>query len=314
MAGQTLHRWALLGLVAANAIWGSTFVVAQDVTNPAHPTSLAPMRYIVVRFGLAVGLMLLVWGWRVRQMPFQTLAHGLWLGVFLGLGYVLQAQGLAWSGSPSKAAFITGSSVLLVPLFGAWFGKQRPTAANLLGLVVAFIGFTLLCFPDEASRGWRWSDAVSFGCTVPFAVHIVLMERYAEQSDVDSLNIVQLGVSVLVAWLGWWMVAGWVWFALPLPSVLAPELRPLTLTARQVWELLYLVLFGTIICYRLQTWAQRHVSATQTALTLTLEPVFAALVAFLVGVERLGFRELVGGLLTIAGVVISEVLAVTKKT
>ncbi len=314
MTAMTLHRWALLGLIVANAIWGSTFVVAQDVTNPAHPNSLAPMRYIIVRFGLAVGLMGLVWGWRLQRLPSRTLLHGLWLGVFLGLGYVLQAQGLAWSGSPSKAAFITGSSVLLVPLFGVWFGKQRPTAANLLGLMVAFIGFTLLCFPDDASRGWRWSDAVSFGCTVPFAIHIVLMERYAGQSDVDSLNIVQLGVSVLVAVAGWLAVAGWVQLALPLPEVLTPELRPLSLTAHQMWELLYLVMFGTILCYRLQTWAQRHVSATQTALTLTLEPVFAALIAFLAGIERLGPRELVGGLLTIAGVVISEVLAATKKT
>ncbi|MGQ9896273.1 MAG: DMT family transporter [Acidobacteriota bacterium] len=314
MASLKLHHWALLGLVTANAIWGSTFVVAQEVTHPAHPTGLAPMRYIIVRFGLAVGLMLLVWGRRLQQMPFQTVVQGLWLGVFLGLGYVLQAQGLAWSGSPSKTAFITGSSVLLVPLFGAWFGKQRPTAANLLGLGVAFFGFTLLCFPDDASRGWRWSDAVSFGCTVLFAVHIVLMERYAGQSDVDSLNIVQLGVSVLVAAVGWLAVVGWVQMDLPLPAVLAPELQPLSLTVYQVGELLYLVMFGTIICYRLQTWAQRHVSATQTALTLTLEPVFAALIASLVGVERLGLRELVGGLLIIAGVVISEVLAVTKKT
>ncbi|MFQ3580532.1 MAG: DMT family transporter [Chloracidobacterium sp.] len=308
METWTLHRWALLGLVLANAIWGSTFVVAQDVTNPAHPTSLAPMRYIMVRFGLAVGFMLLIWGWRLRHIPAETVGHGVRLGIFLGLGYVLQAQGLAWSGSPSKAAFITGSSVLLVPLFGAWFGKQRPTAANLIGLVIAFVGFTLLCFPDDQARGWRWSDAVSFGCTVPFAIHIVLMERYAERSDVDTLNIVQLGVSVLVAAAGWLSLAGWAALGLPVPPVLAPELRPLSLTGRQAWELLYLVIFGTMICYRLQTWAQRHVSATQTALTLTLEPVFAALIAFGVGVERLGLRELAGGTLTIAGVVISELL------
>jgi drug/metabolite transporter (DMT)-like permease len=306
MVALAVHQRALLGLVAANAIWGSTFVVAQDVTDPAHPSSLAPIRYLIVRFGMAVGVMLLIWGRQLRQMPYQTWVHGFWLGIFLGLGYILQAQGLAWSGSPSKAAFMTGSSVLLVPLFGAWFGKQAPTAANLLGLGLAFVGFTLLCFPTDHGPGWRWSDAVSFGCTVPFAVHIVLMERYAERSDVDTLNVVQLGVAVLVATIGWLAIAGWAWLVLPLPPVLRPELRPLSLTAHQVWELLYLVVFGTILCYRLQTWAQRHVSATQTALTLTLEPVFAALIAYLVGVEQLGQRELVGGMLTLAGVITSE--------
>ncbi|OYT72415.1 MAG: hypothetical protein CFK52_05205 [Chloracidobacterium sp. CP2_5A] len=312
MGALSVHRWALLGLILANAIWGSTFVVAQDVTNPAHPTSLAPMRYIMIRFGIAVGLMSLIWGRRLRRLPFQTAVDGLRLGFFLGIGYVLQAQGLAWGGSPSKAAFITGSSVLLVPLFGAWFGKQRPTAANLLGLAIAFIGFTLLCFPDRQELSWRWSDAVSFGCVAPFAVHIVLVERYAERSDVDALNIVQLGVSVLVAAAGWLALAGWAALAPPVPSALAPELLPLALTVRQMWELLYLVALGTIICYRLQTWAQRHVSATQTALTLTLEPVFASLIAFWVGVERLGARELLGGALTIVGVVVSEALATAR--
>lgn len=313
MRRLSVHHRALAGLVLANAVWGSTFVVAQDVTNPAHPASLAPMRYIMIRFSAAVGLMWLIWGRRLRRTPFQTVLQGFRLGLFLGLGYILQAQGLAWSGSPSKAAFITGSSVLLVPLFGAWFGKQRPTAANLLGLAIAFIGFTLLCFPDDQARGWRWSDAVSFGCTVPFAVHIVLVERYAERSDVDALNFVQLGVSVLVAAAGWLALAGWAALKLPVPPALAPELLPLTFTARQAWALSYLVAFGTILCYRLQTWAQRHVSATQTALTLTLEPVFASLIAFLIGVEQLGLRELLGGALTIVGVVVSEVLAATDR-
>ncbi len=312
MGALSVHRWALLGLVLANAIWGSTFVVAQDVTNPAHPASLAPMRYIMARFGIAVGLMALIWGWRLWRIPFQTLAYGLRLGIFLGIGYVLQAQGLAWGGSPSKAAFITGSSVLLVPLFSAWFGKRRPTAANLLGLAIAFVGFTLLCFPSDQGTGWRWSDAVSFGCVAPFAAHIVLVERYVERSDVDALNIVQFGVSVLVAAAGWLALAGWAALSLPVPPALAPELLPLAPTARQMWELLYLVAFGTIICYRLQTWAQRHVSATQTALTLTLEPVFASLIAFLVGIEQLGLRALLGGALTIVGVVVSEALATAQ--
>ncbi len=308
MGCRSVHHRALLGLVLANAIWGSTFVVAQDMTSPARWESLAPLRYLMVRFGAAVGLMLLIFGQHLSRAPSRTVGDGFWLGLVLGVGYILQAQGLAWSGSPSKAAFITGSSVLLVPLFGACFGRQRPTAANLLGLGVAFAGFVLLCFPDEQGRGWQWSDAVSLGCTIPFAVHIVLVERYAERSDVDILNLVQLWVSALVAAAVWVALAGWAALDLPVPPVLVPELLPLRFSARQVVELLYLVAFGTILCYRLQTWAQRHVSATQTALTLTLEPVFASLMAFLLGVERLGPRELLGGVLTIAGVVVSEVL------
>jgi drug/metabolite transporter (DMT)-like permease len=53
-------------------------------------------------------------------------------------------------------------------------------------------------------------------------------------------------------------------------------------------------------------WGQRHTTATNTALILTAEPVFAAITSYLVVHERLGARPLAGAVLILAGICIAE--------
>jgi drug/metabolite transporter (DMT)-like permease len=55
-----------------------------------------------------------------------------------------------------------------------------------------------------------------------------------------------------------------------------------------------------------QTWAQARMSATRAAIVMTLEPVFAAFFAVVVGQEGLTVRMLVGGLLVLAGMYVVE--------
>ena len=58
--------------------------------------------------------------------------------------------------------------------------------------------------------------------------------------------------------------------------------------------LLYTALAATVLVLVVQTWAQRRLSATQAAIILAGEPLFAALFAVLLGGETLGLRDLVG--------------------
>ena len=53
-------------------------------------------------------------------------------------------------------------------------------------------------------------------------------------------------------------------------------------------------IFTTALAYPLLVWGQRHTTATNTALILTCEPVFAAMTSFIVLHERLGGRALGG--------------------
>jgi drug/metabolite transporter (DMT)-like permease len=72
-------------------------------------------------------------------------------------------------------------------------------------------------------------------------------------------------------------------------------------------SVLYLGSIGAVGTFLGQTWAQRQMSATHAAILFTLEPVFAALLAAWMLGERLGPRGFAGGVLVLAGIVVSEV-------
>jgi drug/metabolite transporter (DMT)-like permease len=301
------HRIAFCSLLAATLVWGGTFVVAKSLLNSDAPAPLSPFRYIGLRFGAATLLMIAFWGGRLRGLSAQTLRHGFWLGVIVGAGYLLQAIGLA-SGSPSKAAFITGLSVPLVPIIGGALRMTRLTRGNVIGMILAFLGFCLLCRPGG---GFGSHDLATLGCAVLFAFHILFTERFVRTSDSTVLNILQLGVAAGLAG-GVWATANLLHSSgVALPSQLVAETRSDDVTPRQFLHLAYLVIFATILCYQAQTYAQRKIFATQTALILTLEPVFAAVIAFFVIGESIGLHEALGGGLIIAGVFLAEILALS---
>ena len=55
-----------------------------------------------------------------------------------------------------------------------------------------------------------------------------------------------------------------------------------------------------------QTWAQAHLSATRTAIVMSMEPVFAAFFAVLLGGESLTSRMLFGGALVLTAMLVVE--------
>jgi drug/metabolite transporter (DMT)-like permease len=76
-----------------------------------------------------------------------------------------------------------------------------------------------------------------------------------------------------------------------------------------VFGVLVTAIFTTAIAYPLLVWGQTHTSATNTALILASEPVFAALTSFIVLHERLGVRALIGAALILVGIILGEVKA-----
>jgi drug/metabolite transporter (DMT)-like permease len=108
----------------------------------------------------------------------------------------------------------------------------------------------------------------------------------------DALAATQLAVVALLAFAG---------------SLAFPAPRP-ALDATAWAGIAYLAFGCTTLAYAVQTWAQRYTPPSRAALIFALEPAFAALVSVGLGRERLGPRELLGGVLIVAGVAVGEAL------
>jgi drug/metabolite transporter (DMT)-like permease len=268
-------------LVVVTAIWGCTFVVVKGALADA-----SPLPFLAARFMLAGFLLLAILG--RGQVERETILPGSILGLFLFAGYLFQTWGLIYT-TPSKSAFLTGFSVILVPLILMLSGS-RMGSATLVGGVLGLVGIYFLVAPSGMAAVNR-GDVLTLVGALSFAVHIVLVGRYTKKFSFLHLVPVQILVVGLLALV-----------ALPL----VPD-QTLHFTARLVAAILVTALLATGVAFSVQNWAQQYTPAAHTALIFALEPVFAALSSWLMMGERFGARILLGSGLILAGMVVSEI-------
>ena len=134
-----------LFLLMVTVVWGGTFVMMKNAV------SLYPVfRFLTVRFALAT-LVLLMIGWRrLATLGRRGVVAGVLIGLFLFVGYGLQTMGLQYT-SASKAGFITGLSVVIVPILSALVLRRQPAREALLGVTLATVGLALLTLNHSLS-------------------------------------------------------------------------------------------------------------------------------------------------------------------
>ena len=282
-------------LVAVTAIWGSSFVVVKSVLEVSPPFGFLFWRFLlaaVLTGFLALG----------RRAGAGLLRDGLAAGLLLAAGMALQVLGQTET-TASKAAFLTGLSVVLTP-FAAYARTRRlPSLENGIGIALASAGFFVLTFPRKGEPFER-GDMLMTACGVVFAFYIVELAERSPRHDPVLFTGVQLA-TVMLAALGLMLALR----LLPLAGLhaAAVEARPVAWGGTFLWSVLYLGSIGAVGTFLGQTWAQSRMSATHAAIIFTLEPVFAALLAAWLLSERLEARGFLGGALVLAGIVASEV-------
>ena len=282
-------------LLVITIIWGATFVMVQDAVRDFPVFS-----FLALRFSLAV-LMLLPF---LRSAPRPTLTQpgqiapaasgalaawlpGIAIGVMLFAGYAFQTFGLRGT-TAGKAGFITGLSVVFVPIGQALFLRKSPHRAALLGVALATAGLALLTL--QADLSIRVGDVLVFGCALAFAVQILLMARYAAGWQPLHLALVQIAIVAVLS-----AMAAALWE------------QPLRWPAGNVWfAALFTGLLATALAFFVQSSAQRATSPVHTALIFATEPVFAGLFSFWLIGETFGPRQIAGSALILAGMVVAE--------
>jgi drug/metabolite transporter (DMT)-like permease len=279
-----LGRLAVVALIGICAVWGVTFVMVQDAIE-----LLPTMAFLAYRFIPAALIVAVVFWSSLRRLPAAGWRAGLVMGAFLSGGYIFQTLGLEET-TASNAGFITGLFVVLTPVLGAVFLRQRIPPVAWAAAAVSMFGLWLLSGAggELDLRG----DGLVFLCAISLAAHILATARAVERFDVGALLAVQLGVVGLVC-----LVIG----------ALAGQLeRPEGTT---VWSALIVTsLVASALGFFVQSFAQRHTSPARTALILTSEPAFAGLFGWLLNDERLTATGWLGAALIMTSIVAVELV------
>lgn len=275
-------------LLLVTLIWGSSFIVVKNVVRDSPPLAFLFFRFLLAT-AVCVALAL-----RRPRSP-GLLRDGGIIGLLLAGGMTFQVLGQLET-TASKAAFLTGLSVVMTPFAAFARTRRLPSLENAVGITLAGLGFLLLTFPGGAGPINR-GDVLVFVCAIVFAFYIVEISLRTRSHDALWLTTVQLAVVALSAGVlaAAFRAAG-----------AAFELRPLVWEGTFLTSVLYLGTVGTVGTFVTQTWAQGHMSATHAAIIFALEPVWAALLAAWLLRERLGVSGWWGGALVLVGIVVSE--------
>jgi drug/metabolite transporter (DMT)-like permease len=248
-------------------------------------SSLPVTDFLAVRFVIAAAVLLVVLWRNVRRLSTDQLARGVALGVVYGLAQILQTAGLSRS-SAAVSGFVTGMYVVLTPVLAALLLRQRSPRTVWAAVALSTAGLALL-----ALRGLSvgTGELLVLASAAFYALHIVGLGRWSVPRDALGLSAVQMVTIALVCSVG----------ALP-GGVVMPH------GVGQWSGVLYTALVAGALALVLQTWAQGHLSATRAAVIMTMEPVFAAAFAVLLGGEHLTGRMLVGGGFVLAAMYLVE--------
>jgi len=278
-----MKRWqADLALGVVALIWGSTFVVVQNALD-----AVGPLTFVALRFALASAFLVALFLRRAQRVTWAELRAGGLIGVWLAGGYVFQTIGLQTT-TTAKAGFITGLSVVIVPVLATVLLRRPPGRGAIAGIVAATVGLGFLTL-DKNLR-IETGDLWVLGCAFAFALHIVSVAHFSPRYDSIRLSIVQIAaVAVLATGAG-------VTFETP----------SLDLPAETWGAIAFTGLVATALVFSVQVYVQRFTTPTHTALLFSLEPVFAAFFGWWWAGEILGRRELIGCGLILAGMIVAE--------
>lgn len=285
-------------LILTAFIWGVAFVAQKEGGAAVGDFTFNGVRFLLGGGLLAVCLPLLDKMGLTRRCDTPESKKALWLGgvlcgVALWAGSNLQQLGLATT-SAGKGGFITALYIVLVPIFGL-FIKRRTNLFTWIGVALAVVGLYLLCMQGES--GIDSGDLLVMGCAPIFAIHILLVDKFAPHTDGVRLSCIQFFTVGI----------------LNLPLMFLFEQPSLSVMVDGWLPILYAGLLSSGVAYTLQVVGQKHTHPTTASLLMSFESVFAVLAGWVLMGEQLSTWELCGCAVMFAAVLLAQIPSPHKK-
>jgi len=276
-----MDRIRLLPVFAAamsSLLGGSAMVAIRFLIADSDALSIAFMR--CVGSGLVLATLACALGrWRMVRADILPVA-GLGILMFGGFGYLFSA-GLAFVPA-ARGALVVASMPIMVLVLVAVLGREKLTWPKALGAALGFAG-VFVALGDRAVAGpeaWR-GDILLIGAAVAGSFHAVLSVVYLRRNAALPVMVVQLlaGSSALGILL---LLRG-------------DPLAGLTGFAPTGWfAVLWIMFIGGMASFYLWFWALERVPASAVTLTISLNPVAAAIGGAIVLAEPVTLNLLLG--------------------
>ena len=276
-------------LILVTLCWGVSYLLMDISLEELDPFTLNAFRFLGA-FAIAA----LVSFKKIRTVNKTTLKYSLLVGFALVFVYIGATFGVKYT-SLSNSGFLCALTVVFTPILAWLFFKKAPGKKLTFVVILCFIGIALLTLGDDFSINMEHlkGDLLCLMCAVAYAADLLLTEKAVSHEEVDAYNlgVFQLGVTGALNLI----------MALIVETPQAPQ-------TMEVWSaVIFLSVFCTGVAFVLQPVAQQYTTASHVGVIFTLEPVFAAVVAYFFAGEILSFKAYLGAALMLASIFIMEI-------
>jgi drug/metabolite transporter (DMT)-like permease len=203
------------------------------------------------------------------------------------LAFLTMIIGLSYT-TASKQSFLIGAYVLIVPFFAWIINKHKPGVYAIIGAVLATTGIGLLTL--NGSLSINKGDLISILCSIFFACHMIAIEYFSKEVDPIVSTIIQFTITAILFII--------------LTGIF--ESYKFNFTSHSIKGVAYIVVISTVIAFVVQNVAQKYISATSTALILTLESGFGGICAIIFLKELMTPQMILGGIVILIGIITEE--------
>ena len=275
-------------------VWGGTFIAGRIVAQDVGPFSAAFFRFLVA----SACLLLIV---RQRQGHFSLPARRQWLAIILlGMTGVFAYNVFFFKGlrliNAGRAAVIVACNPILIALLAAWLFKEKFNLVKVMGIFLSVCGAVVVITRGKLgplmAQNIGWGEVYIMACVLSWAAYALIGK--AVLADLSPL------VAVCYATVAGTLLLFW-------PACREGALTDWLHYSRSDWlGILYLGIFGTVLGFVWYYEGIQKIGPTRASLFINFVPASAVLMAFLILGEPLTPSLLVGALLVIAGVYLTN--------
>lgn len=263
-------------------VWGFGYVAMDHLIETTNPLTAISLRFIFAGS--------LIYIFRLKKIKGRVVENSqpiLILGFVLFLAFLFQTYGLSLT-TTSKNAFLTATNVIWTPIIVSIFYKYKISRNIKVGSILMIFGVALVSL-DGISK-FNVGDVLTLVGAVFFAVHIIFINRYANDMNIDSLVFGQLFVTGVLA----------------LITTLIFGNVEITFGSEFITSLVFVVVFSTALCFFLQNYGLSQIESSTGAIILSLESMFGVMAAMLIDHDPVNTITIIGFVVMFIAILIAE--------
>ena len=286
-------------LVSAAMIWGLSFVAQKQGMEYVEGFTFNGIRSLLGAIVLIPFIVIRAVKNPVKLSPVEkkqsrrdNLKGILVVGLMLCIGSNLQQFAFNYI-EPGRVGFITALYMLIVPLISFIVYKKKQPVTTWIGVILGVVGLYMICMGGSASFSLGKGDILALLCSFAFALHIIVIDKFAAKIDCVVLSCGQFFVTGVISCILMFIFE-------------SPNIQSIMQAAVPI---LYAGIMSCGCAFTFQVIGQKYTDPTISSMLLCLESVFSVIFSFIILGEGMASVEYIGCAVMFVAIIIAQLPA-----